>query len=126
MSGAPVIWLRIPGCGIDELVLYQDTLENLNRHPSLAQKSPMVILGHRDTHFRKLQHIQLHDSFDLESRDGDLRTYRVSEIEILPAEQMSKRIENHRDPTSLVLVTCHPFTYLGPAPNRLIVWAQPI
>jgi LPXTG-site transpeptidase (sortase) family protein len=124
-SGAPALWLRIPSCTIDDLVLYEDTRENLDRHPCIAQESPTVILGHRDTHFRKLHQIQLFDTFDVEHPDGSLQMYRVTEIEILPAEDMPTRVAAHRNAESLLLVTCHPFNYFGPAPNRFMVWAQP-
>ena len=125
-SGAPALWLRIPGCAIDDLVVYEDTKENLDRHPSVAWERPTVILGHRDTHFRKLQQIRVHDNFEVELPDGGLKRYRVAEIEIIPAEMMPNRIEEHRNRESLLLITCHPFSYIGPAPNRFIVWAQPV
>ena len=124
--GAPAFWLRIPQQGFSDLVLYQDTEENLDRHACVAQESPLVILGHRDTHFRKLIHVGMADLLELETPYGRIRRFQVSEIEVLPAEQAPGRIEDHRNPESLVLMTCYPFQYIGAAPDRYLVWANPI
>lgn len=35
-------------------------------------------------------------------------------------------ILGHLDAQSLVLFTCYPFHYIGPAPDRYLVWARPI
>ena len=122
-SGDPVYWLQVPDCDIDQLVLQKDTESNLTRHPSLALSAPKVILGHRDTHFRHLKKIKLQDPIHLEDPNGTLRTYRVTDIEILPADRASTRLKEHRNSETLVLMTCYPFTFIGPAPDRFIVWA---
>ena len=125
-SGRPALWLRIPSCGIDDLVLSDDTTANLTRHACLVRGAPPVILGHRDTHFRRLRGIALNDHLKVERPDGRERHYRVSEIEILPADRANRRLHEHRDPASMVLMTCHPFNAIGPAPNRMLVWISPV
>jgi len=122
----PALWLRIPSCGFDDLVLTDDTTENLARHACLVKGAPEVILGHRDTHFRTLRHIALGDSLEIQRADGQTLAYRVTEIEVLPVDRANQRLHEHRDTQSLALMTCHPFRYVGAAPNRFLVWAKPV
>jgi sortase A len=86
----------------------------------------MVILGHRDTHFRTLQALKPSDLLELEDRNGQRRQYRVSEIEILQEEKVPERIQEHREKSSMLLMTCYPFQYIGPAPRRYLVWTNPV
>ena len=78
------------------------------------------IAGHRDGFFRGLKDIADGDAIDLETRDGR-QTYIVERIWIVAPEDVSVL-----DPTparSLTLVTCYPFYFIGPAPQRFIVRA---
>jgi LPXTG-site transpeptidase (sortase) family protein len=125
-SGRPALWLRIPSCDIDDLVLSDDTTANLARHACLVRGAPPVILGHRDTHFRRLRRIAVNDPLAVQQRDGTERRYRVTEIEILPVDRANRRLHEHRDPECMVLMTCHPFNAIGPAPNRMLVWVRPV
>ena len=125
-SGDPVHWLRLPEQHFDGLVILEDTSANLHRHVCLAQESPRVILGHRDTHFQELKHLEVNDTIELQNPDGTWHSYKVTEIEVLPAEDVDQRINEHRDPQSLLLMTCYPFHYIGPAPDRFVVWTHPV
>jgi sortase A len=86
-----------------------------------GQSGNVGIAGHRDTFFRPLQDVQVDDIITMTTRWGEYR-YRV----------VSSRVVNPDDvavlhPTSnevLTLVTCHPFYFVGPAPNRFIVRAE--
>jgi sortase A len=78
------------------------------------------IAGHRDGFFRGLKDIAAGDAIDLETRDGR-QTYLVERTWIVAPEDVSVL-----DPTparSLTLVTCYPFYFIGPAPQRFIVRA---
>jgi len=79
-----------------------------------------VIAGHRDTHFRLLKHVRQGDKIEIETAAGAL-TYRVSGISVVaPANTASLR------PTGqpvLNLITCYPFYFAGPAPQRFVVHA---
>lgn len=125
MTATPALWLRIPSCGFDDLVLTDDTTDNLARHACLVEGAPDVILGHRDTHFRALRHLALNDTLEVQRPDGKTFVYRVTEIEVLPVDRANQRLHEHRDTDSLALMTCHPFRYVGAAPNRFLVWARP-
>ena len=79
------------------------------------------LAAHRDTFFRPLKDIRQDDIIRVTTVNGDYR-YRV----------VSTRVLNPTDvwvlkPTAteiLTLVTCHPFYFVGSAPNRFIVQAE--
>jgi len=78
------------------------------------------IAGHRDGFFRGLKDLGVGDVILLKTV-ADTETYVVAETRIVPPEDMSVL-----DPTSvpsLTLVTCYPFYFVGPAPQRYIVRA---
>ena len=78
------------------------------------------IAGHRDGFFRGLKDLGIGDVIVLKTA-ADTATYVVAETRIVGPEDISVL-----DPTavpSLTLVTCYPFYYIGPAPQRYIVRA---
>jgi sortase A len=86
-----------------------------------GQSGNVGIAGHRDTFFRPLQDIQVDDIITLTTRWGEYR-YRVVSSRVVSPDDVAVL-----HPTSyevLTLVTCHPFYFVGPAPNRFIVRAE--
>ena len=78
------------------------------------------IAGHRDGFFRGLKDIAPGDVIELDTLDGK-QIYRVERTWVVDPEDVSVL-----DPTpsrALTLVTCYPFYYVGPAPQRFIVRA---
>lgn len=85
-----------------------------------GQGGNVGIAGHRDTFFRPLEGIRINDLVVLTTRAGEYR-YRVVFSEVVTPNDVAVL-----DPTGsdiLTLVTCHPFYFVGPAPNRFIVRA---
>ena len=79
-----------------------------------------MIAGHRDTHFRLLKHVRQGDQIEIETAAGAF-TYRVSGLSIVtPGNTSSLRPSGQ---PMLNLVTCYPFYYAGPAPQRFVVHA---
>lgn len=78
------------------------------------------IAGHRDTFFRGLQGIHENDAIVVTTLDGSYR-YRVNSRAVVGPRD-TRVLEDSTQP-SLTLVTCYPFRYLGPAPERFIVHA---
>jgi sortase A len=79
------------------------------------------VSGHRDTFFRPLQHIRPTDLITLATLQGEYH-YRVVSTKVVGPDDVSVL-----DPSGdqiLTLVTCHPFIFVGPAPNRFIVRAE--
>ncbi len=85
-----------------------------------GQAGNIGISAHRDTFFRPLRDIQENDTITLTTRAGEYR-YRVISTQIVSPSDVGvlKAGKNQ----ILTLVTCYPFYFVGPAPNRFIVHA---
>jgi sortase A len=76
--------------------------------------------GHRDSFFRGLRGIRAGDRIIVTTEDGR-HDYVVRETRVVKPTDVSV-LDPTPEPT-LTLVTCYPFSYIGPAPNRFIVRA---
>ena len=77
--------------------------------------------GHRDTFFRGLRQVRTGDRIAVTTRSGR-HEYVVRDTRVVSPDDVSVL-----DPTptpTLTLVTCFPFRYIGPAPERFIVRAD--
>ena len=79
------------------------------------------IAAHRDTLFRPLQGIGIDDVITLSALGGEFR-YRVVSTNVVSPSDVA--VLNPADREMLTLVTCFPFYFIGPAPNRFVVRAQ--
>ena len=126
----PVGVLRVPRLAIEVPVFMGTAPLTLNRGVGVIQgtASPgtignIGISGHRDSYLRALKDIEVGDLIELASKDG-AHAYRVTNLSIVDPLDVSP-IEP--SPTAmLTIVTCHPFYYVGPAPDRFIVRALPV
>lgn len=85
-----------------------------------GQPGNVGIAGHRDTFFRPLRKVQENDIITLTTLGGEYR-YRVVSIKVVSPDDVS--VLNPDGNEILTLVTCYPFYYVGPAPERFIVRA---
>ena len=82
-----------------------------------------VLHGHRDSAFKPLAKIEEGDRLVLETA-GEERTYAVTKIFVTdPSDPAIYEAADHRQ---LALVTCYPFTFVGPAPDRCVVIADEV
>jgi sortase A len=88
-----------------------------------GQAGNIGIAGHRDTFFRPLAQVRIDDEIALIAPNAETR-YRVTETLIVDPAQLS--VLNATSTPTLTLVTCYPFRFVGPAPNRFVVKAQAI
>jgi sortase A len=86
-----------------------------------GQDGNVAITAHRDTFFRPLRNIQLDDVITLTTPQGEYR-YRVVSTEVVAPQDVS--VLDSTAGETLTLVTCHPFYFVGAAPNRFIVRAE--
>ena len=127
----PVAKLQLPGRSPALVVLSGGHGQSLafgpgqvtGPEPGGQPSTPVIIAGHRDTHFRPLKHIQTEDALRLQFSDGVWRRYRVASVRIVDSRQ--EQIDLSRfDQNSLVLVTCYPFDSLNAGgPLRFVVEA---
>jgi sortase A len=76
------------------------------------------IAGHRDGFFRGLKDIQTGDTISLVTTAAT-ETYVVDNIKIVDPTDVS--VLQPESVSSLTLVTCYPFYFIGSAPKRYIV-----
>ena len=86
-----------------------------------GERGNVGISGHRDTLFRPLKNILRNDLVTLTTPGGVFR-YRVVSTRVVSPEELSVLDSDGSD--VLTLVTCYPFYFVGPAPDRFIVRAE--
>ena len=126
-KNATLAILRIPKLNIRVPVLEGTDEVALNRGvgwiPGTARPGEagnVGIAGHRDGFFRPLEGAVPGDAIELSTRGGTA-TYTVDGIEIVRPEEV--RVLQPRGTSSLTLVTCYPFYFVGDAPSRFILHA---
>ncbi len=83
----------------------------------------VVLAGHRDSFFSGLRNVRPGDRIRLKTPDGTFE-YRVQSTRIVGASR-TEVLSGGGSPV-LSLITCYPFNYLGPAPERWVVLARPL
>ena len=86
-----------------------------------GQRGNVAIAGHRDTFFRALRNIRKNDEITLETATGSY-SYQADYSEVV--EPQNTEVLDSSDESRLTLVTCYPFSYVGPAPKRFVVHAH--
>jgi LPXTG-site transpeptidase (sortase) family protein len=87
----------------------------------LGSAGNVGLAGHRDSFFRPLRRIELGDEIVLTSPHGS-ETYRVEWTDVV-SPQAVEVLQPTAYP-ALTLVTCYPFRFVGPAPDRFVVRAR--
>lgn len=126
----PLAILRIDELAL-EVPVYGSTDEwNLNRGAGwiegtsrIGQSGNVGVAAHRDGYFRALKDVELGQKLMLETMSGTVG-YRISSVQVVAPDAIEVLAPTEQD--SITLVTCYPFYYVGPAPQRLIVTAQRI
>jgi len=124
----PLAILRIPKVGIEVPVLDGTDDLILNRGVGLikgtalpGQSGNMGIAGHRDGFFRGLKDVVEGDKIEIELPDRT-DSYVVRKTRIVLPQDTS--VLDPTSESSLTLVTCYPFYFVGDAPKRYIVFAS--
>ncbi len=119
--------IEIPRLGLKAIVrdgADDDTLERaVGLVPGTGKPGDvgnMVLAGHRDTFFRSLRKIKVDDTIRLVVPPHTYE-YRVASLRVVAPTETSVMDSNGIE--ELTLVTCYPFRFLGPAPDRFIVSA---
>ena len=121
--------LSVPTQGIKQIVLAGDSGRTLAFGPGHTMGSAMpgeagsvVISGHRDTHFRFLQHLQQGEEIQLQTAKGQYR-YKIQGTRLLDIKR--HQLESDPDSKLLHLVTCFPFdSVITGGPLRYVVDAE--
>jgi sortase A len=120
--------LEIPRLGLSVIVMEGDGQRILRRAAGHVPGTSLPgapgnvgITGHRDTFFRPLRNIQRNDIITFTTLQGEY-SYRVVSTRVVTPDNVA--VLDSTGGEILTLVTCHPFYYVGPAPNRFIVRAE--
>jgi sortase A len=89
----------------------------------LGASGNIGLAGHRDTFFRQLRNIHEGAEITLTTLTGSF-LYRVDQISIVEPED--SQVLRDSGENLLTLVTCYPFSYVGPSPKRFIVRAHQV
>jgi len=126
----PVARLRVPGHGVDLIVLSGVSGRTLALGPGHAPDSALpgalgteIVTAHRDTHFRFLERVRRGDEVFVEAPGGLIVRFLVQELSVV--DSRSAVIRGDPSAAALVLMTCYPFdAFVAGGPLRYVVTAR--
>ncbi len=120
--------LDIPRLGLSVVVLQGTSSRMLRLGTGHIESTPLPgeagnsgIAGHRDTFFRGLKDIRKNDEIQFQT-STELFRFAVDWAKVVAPDDLSVLAPSTE--SSLTLVTCYPFYFVGPAPSRFVVRAH--
>lgn len=120
--------IEIPKINLDAMVVEGDSRRQLLLGPGHITRTALpgqpgnaVITAHRDTFFRHIFELSQGDQIVLQ-RNGQTFRYVVTGKKIVKPEDVS--VLQPTQDTELTLITCYPTYYIGPAPERLVIFSK--
>jgi sortase A len=128
-AGAPVVRVIIPTIRLDEVVVEGLSDKDLWAGPGHmpgtvfpGQNGNSVISAHRDRHFHRLDDVRVGDMLETQTPYMSVR-WRVTQRRVVGKDE---RVIFESETPVLTLTTCWPTRYVGPAPDRLLLTAEPV
>jgi sortase A len=122
--------IQVPRLGLNAMVVEGESLANLRRAVGHISRSALpgewgnvALAGHRDTFFRPLRDIRMGDEIRFQTPEYNFE-YRVESIEVVAPNDL--RVLEASTGHVLTFITCFPFHYIGPAPERFVVRAHEV
>ncbi|MCU1305938.1 MAG: sortase [Acidobacteriaceae bacterium] len=123
-----LIRVSIPKINLDAIVLDGTGRKQLKNGPGRVigtalpgEPGNAVITAHRDTFFRHIYELNKGDSIMVQ-RNGETLRFEVTGKKIVEPDDLS--VLKQSDDSRLTLITCYPIYYIGPAPQRLVVFSK--
>jgi len=120
--------VSIPKINLDVIVVEGTNHKALRIGPGHLKNTPApgdlgnsVISAHRDTFFRHIYELTKGDEIEVR-RNGRTYRFQVTGKKIVDPNDVS--ILKNTSDARLTLITCYPIYYIGPAPQRLIVFSK--
>ncbi|MED0589036.1 class D sortase [Bacillus subtilis] len=88
------------------------------------ENGQIVLSGHRDTVFRRTGELKKGDQLKILLPYGSFQ-YKIENMKIVDKNDTSIITLQH-DKEELILTTCYPFSYIGNAPKRYIIYGKRI
>ena len=124
---SPLALLSISSVGIRVAVFEGTSDRVLNRGAgrvagtgNFGDVGNLALAGHRDSFFRGLKDIAIGDDIQIRHADGVVN-YSVTELFVVDPDAV--HVLEPTPDTTLTLITCYPFYFVGHAPQRFIVRA---
>jgi LPXTG-site transpeptidase (sortase) family protein len=128
-SGAAVVRVIIPSIRLDEVVVEGLSDKDLWAGPGHmpgtvfpGQNGNSVISAHRDRHFHRLDDLRIGDMVETQTPMMSVM-WRITQRRVVGKDE--RAIFDAQTPT-LTLTTCWPTRYIGLAPDRLLLTAEPV
>src|SRR5205823_13763290 len=120
--------LSIPRIALDAVIVEGITYRKLAIAPGHIPGTPApgdignsVISAHRDTFFRHIYELKKGDAV-IVRRSGKVYTFTVTGKKITDPDDVA--VMKPTQDAQLTLITCYPTYYIGPAPERLVIFAK--
>lgn len=89
-----------------------------------GENKQILLSGHRETVFRQFGELENGDEFHIKMEHGTF-IYEMKDHVIVSADDTTVIDPNRKDEV-LTVSTCYPFSYIGDAPNRFVLYAYPV
>jgi LPXTG-site transpeptidase (sortase) family protein len=129
-EGEPIGIIEVPRLKISSVVLEGEDRATLLLGVGHLADTPYpwnggnsVLAAHRDTFFRPLAHVRANDIIRFRTADAEF-DYRVRETKIVEPTDLEVLAPTRT--STMTLITCYPFGYIGAAPRRFVVVADRI
>ncbi|MBI2677795.1 MAG: class D sortase [Candidatus Koribacter versatilis] len=123
-----LIRVSIPKIELDAIVVEGTTYKKLLVGPGHMEKTALpgetgnaVITAHRDTFFRRIFELKKGDEI-LVRRRGEVFRFQVTGKQVVDPSDIS--VTRQSEDARLTLITCYPTYFIGPAPERLVVFSK--
>ena len=120
--------ISIPKINLDAVIMEGTSHKSLTLGPGHLRDSAFpgdpgnsVLAAHRDTFFRHISVLKAGDDIFVE-RNGQHYHYVVTGKRIVQPADLS--VLDTTSEARLTLITCYPVYFIGPAPERLVVFAK--
>ena len=120
--------VMIPKIKLDAIVVEGASRKQLLAGPGHLQDTAIpgmignaVITAHRDTFFRHIFELSQGDEIMIH-RGGHVFRFQVTGKKVVKPDDIS--VLNPTTDAQLTLITCYPTYYIGPAPERLVVFSK--
>jgi sortase A len=121
MLDVPRLRMSLPVIEGDDDRTLKASVGHLPDTPMPWQAGNSAMAGHRDGLFRPLKGVAVGDEITFRTTSEAIQ-YRVTATTIVPPDDVSVLAPRSRD--ALTLITCYPFSFVGPAPKRFVVHAE--
>jgi sortase A len=123
-----LVRLTIPKIELDDMVVEGTSRKQLLVGPGHMESTPKpgengnaVITAHRDTFFRHIYELNKGDQIEVR-RGGQVFHFEVTGKKVI--EPTDVHVTDPTPDARLTLITCYPTYYIGPAPQRLVVFSK--